>query len=136
MSKPIQVPEGAPPPLPHDKLDVYAVARQLQREVRKALAKVPKGQGHAKAIDDIRRAAKSVAHNITEGADEFSPLEKAKFYRYARRSSSEVAGGLDSLVDWGALADRDTWASKHLVHRANSMLSRMIHTQEARARQG
>ena len=120
--------------LAHERLDVYHLGRQLQRTVREALDRVPAGKGYAKLVDDIRRAARSVVHNVTEGADEFSPLEKAKFYRHARRSAAEVAAGLDSLVDWGALTERHTRASKWLVHRINSMLTGMIRGQEARSR--
>jgi four helix bundle protein len=129
----MEIPDGPPPTLAHEQLDVYHVARQLQRTVKHALDRVPAGKGHAKSVDDVRRAAKSVAHNITEGGDEFRPLEKAKFYRYARRSATEVAGGLDALVDWDALVDRDTWASKWLVHRVAAMLTGMIKGQETRA---
>lgn len=126
--------EGAPPPLAHEGLEVYAVARELQRVVKRTLDRVPRGRGHADSVEDVRRAAKSVTHNITEGADEFSPGDKAKFYRYARRPSSEVAGGLDSLVDWGGLQERDTWPAKWLIHRINSMLTGMIRSQAARSR--
>ena len=33
--------------------------------------------------------------NIAEGAGEFSPKEKARFYRMARRSANEVAAWLE-----------------------------------------
>lgn len=116
MSDPgMAIPDGPPPPLAHEQLDVYHLARRLQRTVKSALDRVPAGKGYAKSVDNVRRATTSVPHNITEGADEFSPLEKGRFYRYARRSAAEVAAGLDALVDWGALTERDTRAWKWLV---------------------
>jgi four helix bundle protein len=44
--------------------------------------------------DQLRRAANSIPLNIAEGAGEFLPAEKARFYRMARRSATECAGQL------------------------------------------
>ena len=43
----------------------------------------------------LRRAAASIVLNIAEGAGEYSKAEKAKFYRYARRSAFELSAALD-----------------------------------------
>ncbi len=39
--------------------------------------------------DQLHRAARSIALNIGEGGGEYSPPEKAHFYRMARRSATE-----------------------------------------------
>jgi four helix bundle protein len=78
-----------------EKLPVY----------RHALDVVERLEGVARAIpwerrdlrDQLRRAAASVVLNVAEGADEFSPREKARFYRMARRSACECVAVLDVL---------------------------------------
>ena len=55
--------------------------------------------------DQLRRAATSITFNIAEGAGEFRPNEKARFYRLARRSATESASILDALRIWPRLED-------------------------------
>ncbi len=50
-------------------------------------------------IDQIRRAAGSVMHNIAEGFDAGSDAEFARFLSYARRSASEVQSQLYIALD-------------------------------------
>jgi four helix bundle protein len=51
--------------------------------------------GRAGLRDQLDRASTSVVANIAEGAGEFSRPEKARFYRIARRSATEVVAWLD-----------------------------------------
>ena len=53
-----------------------------------ATEKMPRGHGNL--TDQMKRAAASVCLNIAEGAGEYKPQEKARFYRMALRSASEV----------------------------------------------
>ncbi len=48
--------------------------------------------------DQIDRASGSVVANIAEGAGEFRPREKARFYRMARRSAIEISAWLDIIA--------------------------------------
>ena len=48
-------------------------------------------RGRRYLADQLRRAATSVSLNIAEGAGEFSPDEKSRFYRMAKRSATECA---------------------------------------------
>ena len=48
-------------------------------------------------VDQIQRSVASVALNIAEGAGEFSPAEKARFYRIALRSATESASSAQIL---------------------------------------
>lgn len=132
-SRPADVRGGPPPPLDHERLEVYQVGRALTRAVADVLRKVPSRSGHSEALDDLRRAVKSIVHNITEASGEEAPLEKAKFCRYARRSATECAGGLDYLVDFGLIQEQDTWSAKWLIHRCVSMLVKLIRSLEDRA---
>ena len=58
----------------------------------------------------MRRAALSIQANIAEGAGEFSPTEKVRFYRMALRTANECGALLDTcsrlqLSDKGALEE-------------------------------
>lgn len=53
-------------------------------------------RGHAYFKDQLGRAALSIVTNIAEGAGEFMPAEKARFYRIALRSATECAALLDA----------------------------------------
>ena len=44
--------------------------------------------------NQLLRAANSIAANIAEGVGEYSPAEKVRFYRIARRSAVECASHL------------------------------------------
>ncbi|HEX6132588.1 MAG TPA: four helix bundle protein [Longimicrobiales bacterium] len=83
--------------LDHERLDVYQLARELARVCRSILEQVPPGR--ADLVDQCRRTTISIPLNIAEGAGEFAPKEKARFYRIANRSATETAAVLDHLVD-------------------------------------
>ena len=83
-------------PLDHSKLTVYREALALLAIVDEIVEKTPAGTG--KLRDQLDRASTSIIANIAEGAGEFSPSEKKRFYRMARRSVNEVAAWLDILA--------------------------------------
>jgi four helix bundle protein len=83
--------------LDHERLDVYQLARQFVREASSLLRHLPAGR--ADLADQLRRASLSLPLNIAEGAGEFAPREKARFYRIAKRSATECGALLDHFVD-------------------------------------
>ncbi len=83
----------------HERLTVYGRALEfLVVAARLATTEIP--SGCAFLGDQLRRAAGSIPFNIAEGAGEYRPKEKARFYRMARRSSTECASILDALRIW------------------------------------
>ena len=64
-------------------------------------AQLPKGRAHLR--NQLERSATSIVANIAEGAGEFSPSEKARFYRMARRSAIETAAWIETPPDVGKL---------------------------------
>ena len=71
-------------------------------------------------------ASTSISFNIAEGAGEYAPADKARFYRMARRSATESAAILDacrllSLID----ADRSQ-PGRGLLLRVVAMLTAMV----------
>ena len=73
-----------------ERLDVFGVALDAVAILDELAEELPDGRGYIR--DQLRRAANSIALNIAEGAGEFAPAEKARFYRMARRSATECAG--------------------------------------------
>jgi four helix bundle protein len=84
-------------------------------------------RGHL--ADQLRRASSSIVLNIAEGAGEWKPLEKARFYRIALRSGTECAGILALLerLSGGKLSDE-----RALLYRIVSMLSKLALAKPAR----
>jgi four helix bundle protein len=107
-----------------DRLDAYNLGRSFARGLGPLLGRAPRGEGDR--LDQIRRAALSITLNTAEGAGEYRPKEKARFYRMARRSTTEAAAVLDSLVDAGRLREEDIEPARQLLHRLAGALTRLV----------
>ncbi len=83
----------------HERLTVYGTALQFLI-LAAGLAEEWTPSGCAFLGDQLRRAAASILFNIAEGAGEFRPEEKARFYRMTRRSATECASILDAFRMW------------------------------------
>jgi four helix bundle protein len=79
---------------PHLKLDAYQAAADFVVLADTIAQELPRGRAYL--VDQLRRASLSIPANIAEGAGEFSPSDKARFYRMALRSASECAALLDA----------------------------------------
>ena len=101
----------------HEKLDVYQAAVSLLGVASRVIARLPRG--HAYFKDQLGRASLSIVTNIAEGAGEFMPAEKARFYRMACRSATECAAIFDVCCAL-RLAD------PALVDEARSLLLRIV----------
>jgi four helix bundle protein len=111
----------------HERLDVYAKALDAVAMLVMISQRLPEPWGDLR--DQLRRAATSIPLNIAEGAAEFSPAEKAKFYRYARRSSSECMAVLD-IVARVIRPPPPTVEVKKQLDDINAMLTGLIRVQE------
>ncbi len=70
--------------------------------------------------------------NLAEGSGEYSPLEKARFYRIARRSATESAAGLDYLVDVELACEEEIEDLLNLLRRLVGMIVLLIRANEVR----
>lgn len=111
----------------HDRLDVYRRALELLDLVDVIVEQMPAGRAHLK--DQLDRAATSIVHNIAEGAGEYSPPDKHRFYRFARRSATESAAILDIVSRRGHAPTALLEQGRELLSRIVSMLVRMTQTQ-------
>lgn len=113
----------------HEKLQVYHFGRELNREICRLTSVASKGSFDH--IDQLVRCGASITRNVAEGCGEWLPKEKAKFYRYSKRSAGEAAAALDNLVDYRMLREEDTTTSKRLLANIIPMLVKLIQRFEA-----
>ena len=114
----------------HERLDVYQVAREFNRSVRKVIEDVPRG--HAESTNNLKRASKSMTRNIAEGSGKWKIPDKVNFYHIARASATECAASLDELVDYGLMAEERIEKPKEILSRVVAMLIAMIRAIESR----
>ena len=108
----------------HERLEVYCVAAEYADAADSIASKLKRGNAHIR--DQLRRASDSIVNNVAEGAGEFQPAEKARFYRIALRSCTESAATLHTcqrrtLGDLDAIED-----ARKLLKRVVEMLTRLI----------
>ncbi|MBI4409604.1 MAG: four helix bundle protein [Gemmatimonadetes bacterium] len=80
--------------------------------------------------DQLSRSAVSMPLNIAEGAGEFRPKEKARFYRIALRSTSESAAAVGLFARAGDLAADAAEEGRALLLRIAPMLVRLCRTHD------
>src|SRR3990167_3887716 len=110
----------------HEKLDVYQTAIEFVVIIESIVKQFPRGSAYL--VDQLQRAGSSVTLNIAEGAGEFSPNEKIRFYRMARRSATECAGILDICTRLNLIDENMSSKSRGLLLRIASMLTKMART--------
>ncbi len=113
-----------------EKLDVFTVAVDMVDCVDAIAHALPSGRSYMR--NQLRRAANSVPLNIAEGAGEFAPAEKARFYRIARRSATEVAAQLIVARRLGLATGPEIPKARELLHRLVRMLVRLAANAERR----
>jgi four helix bundle protein len=82
--------------LSFQRLDVYQAAIQFLALAAEASGSVPRG--NASLLDQLRRAASSIALNIAEAAGRNGADDAAQRYAIARGSAMECAAVLDTLL--------------------------------------
>ncbi len=108
----------------HERLDVYKRSIEFVVFANGVVEGLPRGRGHL--ADQLHRAATSIPLNIAEGAGEFAPREKARFYRMARRSATESAAVLDVCLHLSLITQDRHGEGRDLLLQVVSMLVRMI----------
>lgn len=114
----------------HQRLDVYQQALQFTAFTRALIT--DQADAVVGLADQLRRAARSIPLNIAEGGGEFSPREKARFYRIAKRSATECVAILDVIAT--EMPDRGPSVEPGLemLDRVVGMLTKMILRMEER----
>lgn len=116
--------------LDHEQLDVYQQALAFVATAFEIAAALPGKRGDLG--DQLRRASTSIVLHIAEGAGEFAPSEKARFYRIARRSAVECAAILDIVARLGFLPRSHAKTREDLVRLVGGAV-RLIQSCERRS---
>ncbi len=106
------------------KLEVYKKALDFVVLAAEIIEALPRGNAYL--ADELLRSSTSIALNIAEGAGEFSPREKARFYRMAKRSATESAGLLDVLKRRCLVPEELLDRGLNILFEVVSMLTRMV----------
>ena len=115
----------------HERLDVYQAAMKFVILTDEIIENLPRGRGYL--ADQFQRASTSILLNIAEGAGEFSPNEKVRFYRMARRSATECAGILAVIQNLGLTKIELYQNGRETLLKIVSMLSKMLIIKKERA---
>ena len=118
--------------LDHEKLDIYQHALAFVATAHHIGDELPGKRGDLG--DQLRRASTSIALNLAEGAGEFAPREKARFYRIARRSAVECAAILDVAARLGLVRAAQPQAREDLIRIVGGIV-RLIQSSERRSGQ-
>jgi len=108
----------------HERLDVYRAAIEFLVLADAVSKDLPRGRSYL--ADQLRRAATSILFNIAEGAGEFAPADKARFYRMARRSATESAAILDACRKLELADVQSLQVGRGLLLRIVAMLTGLV----------
>jgi four helix bundle protein len=107
----------------HERLTVYRTAIDFIAHAEEVVGRLPKGRAYL--ADQLHRAATSIALNIAEGAGEYRPRDKARFYRMALRSATECAALLDICRRLALIEDTTYRSGYDLLDSIAAMLTQM-----------
>ena len=110
--------------LDHEKLEVYRFAIQFVILADEIIENLPRGRAYL--ADQLRRAASSIPLNIAEGAGEYAPTEKARFYRMAKRYATESASILDILLHLKLIEEKVFARAREFLARIVAMLIKLV----------
>ena len=108
----------------HERLDVYRAAIEFLVLADTISGSLPRGRAYL--ADPLRRASTSISFNIAEGAGEYAPADKARFYRMARRSATECAAILDACRLLSLIGVDQSRQGRELLLRVVAMLTAMV----------
>lgn len=119
-----------PTGFPHQRLDAFHVAMELTIGVEHLAAAFP--AGHADLKDQVRRSASAVARNIAEGANRWTPREKAARFVTALGEVGECDAALEMIERLQLGAPDRVRALRGLAGRIGAMLTALVHRQRRR----
>ena len=108
------------------KQRMYCYGELVYGHNHEILEELPRGRAYL--VDQLQRAASSIALNIAEGAGEYARHEKHRFYRMAKRSATECAAILDIGLKLGLIETEKLRDARNLLFRVVSMLIKMVNS--------
>ena len=83
-----------------EDLNCWKAGTEVRRFIMKLIKKFPSEEKYA-LTDDMRRASRSVTHNIAEGFGRFHFKDNTRFCRYTKGSLTELVDQLITAQDEG-----------------------------------
>ena len=115
----------------HRTLRVYDAALEMSDLALRVMHATPP---RSRPVEhQLLRAVASIALNIAEGAAEFSPGDKARFYRIARRSAAETGAAFDLLARHRVVDAEVAHSANERLQSIAAMLTGMIQAARRRA---
>lgn len=106
-----------------EKMLVYQRSERLLTETVELAKNIPRG--HRQLADQLLRSTSSTCLHVAEGAGEFLPREKARFYRIALRSATESASIIRILHRLEILPRQQYQDSYHALLEITKMLAKL-----------
>ena len=104
--------------------DAETISLEIIRSLRSQLLQLDR---HDRAeADNTRRAASSIAHNVSEGRRRVGK-DRFHFWRIALASAAELRSALHVSVGWGWLVEEELAEAFALIDREIAMLWRLTH---------
>ena len=113
----------------HQRLDAFHRAMELTVGVEQLCAALP--PGHANLKDQTRRAASATMRNITEGANRWTPRDKAARFVIARGECGECDAALEMIQRLRLASGTEVGTLRQLADRVGAMLTGLIKRQQA-----
>ena len=118
--------------LSYKKLEVYAIAMKLAKEVYKVTKAFPTEKRYA-LVTQLRRASVSVCNNLAEVAARTSKDEKRLFLEIARSSIVEIGTQIEialmlQLVEMETIKPLENYAESVFIMLSKMMDKRLIAT--------
>jgi len=89
-----------------EELDFWKACTEVRRFITTLIKKYPREERFALA-DDMKRAARSTTHNITEGLGRFHYQENVQFCKQSRGSLHELIDQIITSKDEGYIQENE-----------------------------
>jgi four helix bundle protein len=108
-----------------EDLECWKKGRILRKEISKLIKTFPSFEKF-ELVSQMRRASRSVTHNISEGYGRFHFRENAQFYRIARGSLYEIIDQLITANDDDYIDDEEFLRLKSITNECITILNGYI----------
>lgn len=108
-----------------EDLECWKACTEVRREISKLLKKYPSDEKYS-LIQDMRRASRSVTHNIAEGYGRFHYKENRQFCRHSRGSLYELLDQIITSKDDLIITEKEYIEQKRIIEKAIVILNGYI----------
>ncbi len=105
-----------------EDLNCWKAGTAVRRSIMKMIKKFPAHEKY-ELVDDMRRASRSVTHNIAEGFGRFHFKDNARFCRISKGSLNELMDQLITALDEEYISQQEYNETRELVDNALRLLN-------------